>query len=199
MFNFICGEVVAKEEGILVLKSGEVGFELCVSDYTAMDCNVGDYVKIFAYLQVKEDGLVLYGFSTLEEKKIFLQLITVGGIGCKMACSVLSNVSVNELAMAIFNGDAKRLACVKGIGKKTAERIVLELKEKIIPPTNVKTPAEKEKHAEKTFSQEAMDAISVLVSLGITKNDAEARVAKVVEQGFTKAEDLINFALKNKG
>ena len=55
MFNFICGEVVAKEEGILVLKSGEVGFELCVSDYTAMDCNVGDYVQIYAYLQVKED------------------------------------------------------------------------------------------------------------------------------------------------
>ena len=198
MFNFICGEVVAKEEGILVLKSGEVGFELCVSDYTAMDCNVGDYVQIYAYLQVKEDGLVLYGFSTLEEKKIFLQLITVGGIGCKMACSVLSNVSVNELAMAIFNGDSKRLACVKGIGKKTAERIVLELKEKIVPPTNAKLPLEKEKTAEKVFSQDAMDAISVLVSLGIAKNDAEARVGRVIEQGYSKAEDLINFALKNQ-
>ena len=198
MFNFICGEVVAKEEGILILKSGEVGFELCVSDYTAMDCNIGDYVKIYAYLQVKEDGLVLYGFSTLEEKKIFLQLITVGGIGCKMACSVLSNVSVNELAMVIFNGDAKRLACVKGIGKKTAERIVLELKEKIVPPANAKMPAAKEKLAEKTFSQDAIDAISVLVSLGIAKNDAEVRVGRVIEQGYSKAEDLINFALKNQ-
>ncbi|MBR5145396.1 MAG: Holliday junction branch migration protein RuvA, partial [Clostridia bacterium] len=194
----ICFNFVTKEEGILVLKSGEVGFELCVSDYTAMDCNVGDYVQIYAYLQVKEDGLVLYGFSTLEEKKIFLQLITVGGIGCKMACSVLSNVSVNELAMAIFNGDAKRLACVKCIGKKTAERIVLELKEKIVPPTNAKLPLEKEKTAEKVFSQDAIDAISVLVSLGIAKNDAEARVGRVIEQGYSKAEDLINFALKNQ-
>ena len=198
MFNFICGEVVAKEEGILVLKSGEVGFELCVSDYTAIDCNVGDYVKIYAYLQVKEDGLVLYGFSTLEEKKIFLQLITVGGIGCKMACSVLSNVSVNELAMAIFNGDAKRLSCVKGIGKKTAERIVLELKEKIVPPTNVGVKSEKKTQQETVFSAEAIDAISVLVSLGIAKNDAESRIAKAVENGLKKTEEFINFALKNQ-
>ena len=198
MFNFICGEVVAKEEGLLVVKSGEVGFELCVSDYTAMDCNVGDYVKIFAYLQVKEDGLVLYGFSTMEEKKMFLQLITVGGIGCKMACSVLSNVSVNELATAIFVGDAKRLACVKGIGKKTAERIVLELKEKIIPPANVNSSAEKEKQPKTAFNQEANDAILVLVSLGIAKTDAETRVAKAMDGGLSKAEDLINFALKNQ-
>ncbi|MBR2371584.1 MAG: Holliday junction branch migration protein RuvA [Clostridia bacterium] len=198
MFNFICGEVVAKEEGILVLKSGEVGFELCVSDYTAIDCNVGDYVKIYAYLQVKEDGLVLYGFSTMEEKKIFLQLITVGGIGCKMACSVLSNVSVNELAMAIFNGDAKRLSCVKGIGKKTAERIVLELKEKIVPPANVGVKSEKKTQQETVFSAEAIDAISVLVSLGIAKNDAESRIAKAVENGLKKTEEFINFALKNQ-
>lgn len=198
MFNFICGEVVAKEEGILVLKSGEVGFELCVSDYTAIDCNIGDYVKIYAYLQVKEDGLVLYGFSTLEEKKIFLQLITVGGIGCKMACSVLSNVSVNELAMAIFNGDAKRLSCVKGIGKKTAERIVLELKEKIVPPANVGVKPEKKTQQETVFSAEAIDAISVLVSLGIAKNDAESRIAKAVENGLKKTEEFINFALKNQ-
>ena len=198
MFNFICGEVVAKEEGILVLKSGEVGFELCVSDYTAIDCNVGDYVKIYAYLQVKEDGLVLYGFSTMEEKKIFLQLITVGGIGCKMACSVLSNVSVNELAMAIFNGDAKRLSCVKGIGKKTAERIVLELKEKIVPPANVGVKSEKKTQQETVFSAEAIDAISVLVSLGIAKNDAESRIAKAVENGLNKTEEFINFALKNQ-
>jgi len=198
MFNFICGEVVAKEEGILVLKSGEVGFELCVSDYTAIDCNVGDYVKIYAYLQVKEDGLVLYGFSTMEEKKIFLQLITVGGIGCKMACSVLSNVSVNELAVAIFNGDAKRLSCVKGIGKKTAERIVLELKEKIVPPANVGVKSEKKTQQETVFSAEAIDAISVLVSLGIAKNDAESRIAKAVENGLKKTEEFINFALKNQ-
>jgi len=198
MFNFICGEVVAKEEGILVLKSGEVGFELCVSDYTAIDCNVGDYVKIYAYLQVKEDGLVLYGFSTMEEKKIFLQLITVGGIGCKMACSVLSNVSVNELAVAIFNGDAKRLSCVKGIGKKTAERIVLELKEKIVPPANVGVKSEKKTQQETVFSAEAIDAISVLVSLGIAKNEAESRIAKAVENGLKKTEEFINFALKNQ-
>ena len=198
MFNFICGEVVAKEEGLLVIKSGEVGFELCVSDYTAIDYNIGDYAKVFAYLQVKEDGLVLYGFSTIEEKKMFLQLITVGGIGCKMACSVLSNVSLNELATAIFMGDAKRLACVKGIGKKTAERIVLELKEKIIPPLNNGAVVEKPAEKQPVFSQESMDAILILTSLGIAKNDAEARVAKAIEGGYVKAEDIINFALKNQ-
>ena len=197
MFNFICGEVVAKEEGILVVKSGEVGFELCVSDYTATDYNVGDYAKVFAYLQVKEDGLVLYGFSTIEEKKMFLQLITVGGIGCKMACSVLSNVSLNELATAIFVGDAKRLACVKGIGKKTAERIVLELKEKIIPPSNT-TVVSKPTEKQPAFNQEANDAILILVSLGIAKNDAEARVGRAIDSGLVKAEEIINFALKNQ-
>jgi len=196
MFNFICGEVVAKEEGILVLKSGEVGFELCVSDYTAMDCNLGQYIQIYTYLQVKEDGLNLYGFSTVEEKKIFMQLITVSGIGCKMASAVLSNVSVNDLAMAIVAGDSKRLSGIKGIGKKTAERIVLELKEKIVPPSN--TPVEKQKEEEVIFSQEAMDALTVLVSLGIAKNDAEARVGKAIAGGLQKAEQIINFALKNQ-
>lgn len=190
MFNFICGEIMSVENGVAVLKCGDIGFELCISDFTAMDCAVGANVQLYTYLQVKEDGLTLYGFSTLQERRIFAQLITVSGIGCKMAIAVLSNVSVNDLASAIVTGDSKKLSAVKGIGKKTAERIVLELKEKII------VPAEMPKTAAAHFGAEQLDAISVLISLGLTRNDAENRVKDAVDDGAKTVEDILNFALR---
>lgn len=195
MFSFICGEVVSVEEGIAVLKCGDIGFELCVSDFTALDCGVGDSVQLYTYLQVKEDGLTLYGFSSAQEKKIFMQLITVSGIGCKMALAVLSNCSINDLATAIATGNTGRLSGVKGIGKKTAERIVLELKEKIAPPVGVN---QKTAPTATVFSEEQLDAIAVLTNLGISRVDAENRAAAALSAGFVKAEEIINFALKNQ-
>ena len=192
MFNFICGKIISVDNGVLVLQCGNIGYELCISDYTAVNCAVDDEIKIYTYLQVKEDGLTLYGFSSEEEKKIFLQLITVSGIGCKMAMAVLSNCSIYDLAMAIVTGDSKRLASVKGIGRKTAERIVLELKEKIIPPANVEKPIV----SVSSFTNEQSDAITVLISLGVSRNDAENRVRKACENGLVTTEDILNAALK---
>ncbi len=192
MFNFICGKIISVDNGVLILQCGHIGYELCISDYTALNCAVGDDVQVYTYLQVKEDGLTLYGFSSEEEKKIFLQLITVSGIGCKMAMAVLSNCSINDLAMAIVTGDSKRLAGVKGIGKKTAERIVLELREKVVPPANIGKTIEPISN----FTNEQLDAISVLISLGISRIDAENRVRKACESGLAKTEDILNTALK---
>lgn len=192
MFNFICGEVVSSEDGVVVLKCGDIGFELFVSDFTALDCQVGANVQLYTHLQVKEDGLTLYGFSTLQERKIFAQLITVSGIGCKMAIAVLSSVSACDLAKAIVTGDSKKLSAAKGIGKKTAERIILDLKEKIVVPVDVPHVS-----VSSQFSSEQMDAISVLCSLGISRGDAEDRVKNAAEAGLSKAEDILNFAFKN--
>lgn len=192
MFNFICGKIISVESGLLVLQCGNIGYELCISDYTASQCCVGDDIQLYTYLQVKEDGLTLYGFLNEEEKKMFLQLTTVSGIGCKMAMAVLSNSSVYDLAIAIVTGDSKRLSGVKGIGKKTAERIVLELKEKIVPPANL----EKTNEPIDNFTNAQLDAISILMSLGITQNDAEKKVRKASESGLIKTEDILNAALK---
>ncbi len=192
MFNFICGEVMSVDDETVVVKSGNIGFELFVSGYTAAQCAVGGEVCLYTYLQVREDGLSLFGFYTKREKQLFSQLITVSGIGCKTAMSVLSYCGADDLAAAIITGDTKRLAGVKGIGKKSAERIVLELREKITPPENIPTAA----HAEIGLSGEQVDAVAALVMLGLPQNVAESKVKQGAENGAGTVEELIKFALK---
>ena len=199
MFNFICGEVVAKEEGLLVIKSGEVGFELCVSDYTAIDYNVGDYAKVFAYLQVKEDGITLFGFSSLQEKELFLKVLSVQGVGPKLGIAILTGLSADEFALAVQTADVKRLSAVKGLGKKTAEKIILELHGKISAVEVINAGGEDlTKTAEPTAKLTAVeeDAVSALMGLGFTKTESVNAVKKARETGATSVEEIIMRALQ---
>jgi len=187
-------------ENTISLDIGNVCFEVTCSSNTIYKATSGsDEVTILTYLQVKEDGMSLFGFIDKEEKTLFMQLISVTGIGPKMAISVLSSASVSNLIMAINNGDVKLLSSVKGLGKKTAERICLELKDKV---DNLVASNDDAADIASSFGpkiSEAMDdAISVLVSLGFSKPDA-ARLVKVTASESMTAEEIVSSCLKNAG
>ena len=194
MFAFLNGVVEYKGENIVVINCGGVGFELNVSDTTIYELpEVGNDAKIFTYMAVREDAITLFGFATMEEKSAFLKLINVSGIGGKMAITILSAMPVADLIDAIVTENIKLLSSVKGLGKKTAERLVVELKNSfddiqlsMLKPSNIAT-----------VSNSAVDeAIDTLVAMGLTRYDATQVVKKVATSQDT-TEDIIKKSLKN--
>lgn len=195
MYNYFNGEITDISGNTLVLDVGGVGYELAASNYTLSECSLGQQKKIYAYLQVKEDGMALFGFATLEEKNMFLLLISVSGIGPKMALAVLSGMDCNSLALAILNGDTKQLTQIKGLGKKTAERLVLELKEKVVVDAAAMELAPTQNPALQT-NKDIQDAVAILCSLGKNQADAEKLVEAASQLGATTATELVNMAFK---
>lgn len=151
--------------------------------------------KLFTYLQVREDAWVLYGFFAMAEKELFIQLLSVSGVGAATARVILSSLSYAELSRIIANGDNKALEKVKGIGTKTAQRIILELRGKIVLDEIAQADANNV-NVQHTNNN---DALNALVSLGIAKTMAENALKKVLKaEGEDLAvEDLIKLALKN--
>lgn len=190
MFSYINGEITEKECDKVVVDVGGVGFELFCSYVTLSQCAVGECRRLYVYLQVKEDGMCLYGFSTLQEKAMFMRLISVSGVGCKMAAAVLSGMEAGALAQAIFNGDAKQLTKIKGLGKKTAERIILELREKVAEEAQ-QTPV-----AVAGMTKDMSDAVAILCSLGKNASEAEKLVEAASKLGAVTAQELINMAFR---
>ena len=129
MIGYIKGKTLHANDGVVILENNGFGFEVvCSAQAYEQLVNVG-YGGVYTYLAVREDALNLYGFISLEEKSMFLKLITVSGVGPKMGITILSQMDLKTLTVAIAKGDVKTLSSVKGLGKKTAERIILELKE----------------------------------------------------------------------
>ena len=193
MFAFLEGNIAYKQDGILIVNVGGVGYELCVSNFTNFTLpNVGENARVLTYLQVKEDGICLYGFATADEKEMFLKLITVSGVGPIGAIGILSNISLNDLIKAISLGDIKVLSSIKGIGKKTAERISIELKDKVSFEGTFDSPVQ-------VVDTKAVDeAIVVLVSLGVNKNEA-LRLAREYAKEDSTAEEIVSKALRGLG
>lgn len=194
MYNYFNGEIVKCDGTNVIVDVGGIGYELAVSSYTLADCKVGQKQRLYAYMQVKEDGVQLFGFSTEEEKKMFLRLISVSGVGCKMAQAVLSGMDSNSLAVAIFNGDTKQLTKIKGLGKKTAERLVLELKEKVIVDASAFDTDVAISNA--AISKDMQDAIAILCSLGKSQADAEKLIDAASKLGANTATELVNMAFR---
>ncbi len=186
MISFLCGNVRHCADNIIVLQSGDIGYELIVSNVTMSSISMDTNVMLYTYLQVREDGLSLYGFATKDEKSLFVRLITVSGIGCRVAINMLSSMNANQLAMAIYNGDVKMLSSIKGLGKKTAERLVLELRGKVDAVTDCGTVVDN------TIS----DVVALLTSLGLSQGDALDRVERAKQLGATTTEQYVNMALK---
>lgn len=195
MYNYLNGEIVDIFDSNVVIDVNGVGYELNVSKYTLAECKLGQKQKLLTYLQVKEDGVALFGFATNEEKNMFLRLISVSGVGCKVALAVLSGMDCNSLAIAIFNGDTKLLTKIKGLGKKTAERLVLELKEKVVVDANsIELPILN--NLDVPLTKEIQNAVAVLVSLGKSQVDAEKLVDAANKLGANTTEELINMAFR---
>lgn len=193
MINFISGEIVAKNENSLVLDHNGIGFEVFVSTSTLASAGqLGEMARIFTYMNVKEDEISLYGFLTMEEKNMFLKIINVSGIGPKMALTILSGLSLSDLAVAIKNEDIKLLSTIKGLGKKTAERLALELKDKI----DLIGFATSETIVEDVNIDMVDEAMEALIALGINKNEAY-RLAKLNAVGAQSTEDIIRKTFQN--
>ena len=197
MIAFLVGTIEEKMENLLVVDVNGVGYELCISNNTLCALPMeGETAKILTYLQVKEDGIALYGFATAEEKAMFLKLITVSGVGPKMAITILSGIKLSDLIVAIINEDANLLSKIKGLGKKTAERICLELKDKL--STTSISLGEASTLAE-TYNESALnDAVETLIALGVNKNEAY-RLARSKATAETTAEEIILKVLKELG
>lgn len=197
MIGLLKGKIEDIVDNNVLIDCGGVGFDVMVSQFTLAKLgNVGDDVKVFTYLNFNSNSneINLFGFSSREEKNMFLNLTTVGGIGPKTAISILGAISLYDLASCIASGDSKVLAKVKGIGKKTAERIILELREKI--EENVEFSKMNQNVDDEALGQEQEYAINVLLSLGLERYQATKKVREVSEAG-DKAEDIVQKVLKN--
>lgn len=194
MIGYLKGNLVFAEEGVAIVEVNGVGYEVNCSDavYRELIKNRGG--EVYTYTAVKEDGVSLYGFVSQEEKKIFLKLISVSGVGPKMGIAVLSAMSVKDLTVKIAAGDVKGLSTVKGLGKKTAERIVLELRDKIAPAfADGDIPIATESIAD----EEADDAVIALMGLGFSRAESVQAVRKAKAAGAENIQQTISYALKS--
>lgn len=198
MIGYLKGKLIYSNNGVVILDVNGVGYEITCSTSAFDYLTVNGGEEIFTYMAVKEDGVSLYGFVSISEKEMFLKLISVSGVGPKMGITVLSNLSLNQLAVSIASNDVKTLSSVKGLGKKTAERIILELREKISAEGLTATePLAKTKETQVELDQTQQDAVIALMSLGFKKNECINAITKAKELGATDLKQMIAVALKN--
>lgn len=191
MYNYIIGKVTYAMGNTLVVENNGIGYEIGVSATTLYDCcTPGEIVKIYTYLYVREDTFALYGFSKLEEKTLFLRLIDISGVGPKLAMQILGGMDLNSLTVAIATGDIKTLSKIKGLGKKTAELIVVSMRDQVSADmASALSPLEK--YADKDQSE----AVFALVSLGMSNTEAVKLVSEIAKT-TSGLENIIREALK---
>jgi Holliday junction DNA helicase RuvA len=190
---FVRGKFAVKNPAQVVVDVNGVGYECHISLNTYSAISHQESGQLFTYLHITENNQTLYGFSDISEKELFILLITVSGVGAATARMMLSGMKPDEIIKAIVQSNAKLLESIKGIGKKTAERLCLELKDKLSRNLNDSVQTS-------TISNKIeIDALNALISLGIPKPNAEKALKNVVENsgGQIQLEDLIKKALKN--
>jgi holliday junction DNA helicase RuvA len=174
MIAYLSGNLTYKSPSMVYLEVNGVGYEVQISLNTFTQIQKMEKGKLFTYQQFKEDGQTLYGFFEQSEKNMFVQLIGINGVGAATARMMLSSMKPDEISRAISQGDSRTLERVKGIGKKTAERIVLELKDKML-----KTDIENT-NSSFIYNTLEQDSLNALVALGIPRTAAETAVKKAV-------------------
>lgn len=192
MISFLVGIIEEKSDSTLTLDVNGVGYELGISRSTYLSLPAeGERAKVLTFMSVREDGVSLFGFATKEEKELFLKLTSVSGIGPRVAIGILSGMPISELIKSILQGDLRSLSAIKGLGKKTAERLCLELKDKLSPVCVLS-------ENEKTFDYDE-DAVALatdtLISLGVNKNEAY-NLAKSNAGPNATAEEIISKSLR---
>lgn len=193
MIGYLKGKIKYLAPEYVLLEVGGVGYEVICSGAAfsrLSGVKAGEEGEVYTYLQVKEDGLTLFGFADLREKEFFLRLVSVQGVGAKMGIAILSAIGPKELAEVIASADSGRLSAVKGVGKKTAERIILELHGKISADELLGTEGIRPAAGED-------DAVSALIGLGFTKQESARAVERAKEAGADTVEEIIALALRN--
>lgn len=189
MYYYIKGELVLKKDSFAVIDNGGVGYKLYASAKTLDSVREGDRVTLYTYLNVHEDVFDLYGFATEDEHTMFLHLLSVSGVGPKAALAVLSVATPNELALAVITKDAKSLTKASGVGAKMAQRIILELADKL--KNSEILPEEQENRPDLEDSQS--EAISALLALGYSLSEAKSAVSGM--DAALKTEEIVKSAL----
>lgn len=198
MIAYLRGNVLALTAESAIIETGGVGYEVfCSGAAFSYLQNTRREAELFTYLQVKEDGFTLYGFLTLPEKQVFLDLISVSGVGPKLAIGILTGMTADEVAECIATADVKRLSRAKGLGKKTAEKIVLELHGKVSAEELLSADGVSAIKAAKAAPMSVTDevAVNALLGLGFSRNECITAVKKAHEKGATTVEDVIRVAL----
>lgn len=195
MIYSLTGELTYIGDQFLVVECGGVGFKCFTSVATAANAGrIGDQIRLYTYLSVKEDALALYGFKTENELRAFKLLISVSGVGPKAAVSILSEMSADKLALAVAAGDTKAITRANGVGKKIAERIVLELKDKMAGVTLSSSESSVSAAASVAEDSPAGEAVAALVALGFSKSDAAAAVGAM--DSSLPADEMIRQGLR---
>ena len=200
MIAYLKGKVLWTTAETAVIDVAGVGYEVYCSGGAFRKIVQGEIVELYTYLQVKEDGVTLFGFASVQEKELFLKVVSVSGVGPKLGISILTGLSADEFATAVATADVKRLSAVKGLGKKTAEKIVLELHGKIsaaevmsasgeAPSTSLEAPMV-------AMTAEDEEAIAALMGLGFTKNESSQAVKRARDTGARTTEEIIRKALQ---
>ena len=195
MIYSLTGELTYIGDQFLVVECGGVGFKCFTSVATAANAGrIGDQIRLYTYLSVKEDALDLYGFKTENELRAFKLLISVSGVGPKAAVSILSEMSADKLSLAVAAGDTKAITRANGVGKKIAERIVLELKDKMAGVTLSSSESSVSAAASVAEDSPAGEAVAALVALGFSKSDAAAAVGAM--DSSLPADEMIRQGLR---
>ena len=195
MIAQISGKLAQKQPGEVVIDVGGVGYQVFIPlnvFYRLPD--IGAPMSLQIHTHVREDALQLFGFHDLAEKQVFLLLTGVSGIGPKLALNILSGIAAEDLARALRNGDQVRLVAIPGVGRKLAERMIVELKEKFatLTPTTIDSTAKPE-----ASSQKMQDAVSALINLGYKKPEIEKIVREVLKNGELSLEEVLRETLRH--
>ena len=193
MIAQISGTLAQKIPGEIIVDVGGVGYQVLIPLNVFYQLpEIGGAVILQIYTHVREDALQLFGFNDLAEKQIFLLLISVSGIGPKLAVNILSGIPAEELARALKEGDQVRLIAIPGVGRKLAERMIVELKDKFAAIS----PAGVESAKPVIGSQVMQDAVSALVNLGYKRPEAEKTVREVLKNGDRSLENVLKDTLR---
>ena len=193
MYSYIKGSLEIKSKGYIVVECSGIGYKIFMSDKSLNEIgNVGDNVKVYTHYHVREDEISLYGFKSDEELRMFELLLSVSGIGAKSAIATLSNIEPSEFALAVISDDVNRITKIPGIGKKTAQRLILELKDKLKSEEIEKNKEEIEKEIKQT--EGLNEAISALQVLGYSRREIDDAFENANLEGLS-IEDIIKKGL----
>lgn len=196
MIAQLSGVLAYKNAGEVIVDVGGVGYQLLIPLNVFYDLpEVGGAVSFPVHTHVREDAIQLFGFKDQRQKQVFLLLTGVGGIGPRLGVNILSGISANDLVAALRDGDQGRLVAIPGVGKKLAERMIVELKDRLVTVAPGATETRLTEPVPALFD----DAVSALVNLGYRKGDAETQVRSVMKNGSSKLEDILKESLRRMG
>lgn len=198
MYAYIKGSLEVKTTGYVVIEAGGVGYKIYMSEPSIQSLgDLEEIVKVYTYYRVREDDVSLYGFKTNEELRMFELLLSVSGIGAKSAIGILSNIAPSSFALAIISDDVAKIKQLPGIGAKTAQRLILELKDKL-KAQEIEENEEMTSNVKSAFEKndKYIEAMSALQVLGYTRKEIEKALEQVNVEDAT-VEEIIKKALRN--